>query len=298
MAMKQFVTLTWEDSIPQIKLYNSESTKMEKIDVRGILNIKRHNEKYCKGYYDLIKRTHFPCITFPTSLDSKYSQCKQCEALSGFSQCLGCTGASCKTNSVKALKYCKNPHYVYLAYFEGGIIKVGTAVDFRKHERLLEQGALYSFFIAKTPTGRIARIIEAAIGRQGIASRVAISQKAKNLIITSDVDYIHEQLLYTYNKLVRILDKSCTQYFIEPVVNNFLELSSKVKSLFIEEYEQITLFGTSKELVYKEYEFISHPEKIQGEVMSVIGSLIILREKGQVVVANTKGLTGWMVEIE
>lgn len=297
MAVKQFISLTWEDFTPQIIFYNSENAKMEKMLVKGTLNLHRLNERYCKGYYDLIKRDFIPCSTFPTSLEVKYSQCRHCEALSGFSQCLGCTGLNCNANSKDAIEYCKNPHYVYLAYFEGGIVKVGTAAEYRKYERLLEQGALYSFFIAKTPTGKVARVIEAAIGKQGITSRVAISQKVKNLIVTSDVKIIHEQILQTYRKLMKLLDKSCTQYFIEPNVNNFLELSDKVKHLFVEEYEQITLFGTTKELVYREFEYLAHPEKIQGEVLSVIGNQIIMKKDKNIIVANAKGLTGWMVEI-
>ena len=39
-------------------------------------------------------------------------------------------------------------------------LKVGTASEIKKYERLLEQGALFSILIAKTPTGKIARVIE------------------------------------------------------------------------------------------------------------------------------------------
>ena len=46
---------------------------------------------------------------------------------------------------------------MYLAYFANDKLKVGTAASYRRYERLLEQGALYSIFLAKVPNGRLAR---------------------------------------------------------------------------------------------------------------------------------------------
>ena len=69
---------------------------------------------------------------------------------------------------------------MYLAYFSNDKLKVGTASSYRRYERLLEQGALYSIFLAKVPNGRLARRIESEVSRLGVTTRVNASYKIKN----------------------------------------------------------------------------------------------------------------------
>ena len=150
--------------------------------VNGIIEVKKTMEKHCKGYYDLIKKEIVPCKSFSNLTDSGYSQCKECQEKSGFDLCLGCNGSTCQTNSGKAREFCHEGHHVYLAYFANDKLKVGTAASYRRYERILEQGALYSIFLAQTPNGRMARQIESQISKLGIASRVNSSYKMNNLI--------------------------------------------------------------------------------------------------------------------
>ena len=129
-------------------------------DACGKIEIEKVEKRYCIGYYDLLNRKNIPCESYEELTGSEYTQCKQCKIKSGFSLCLGCNGSVCKTNSDKAKQFCNQEHYVYLAYFPNDKLKVGTAVYYRRYERLLEQGAIYSIFLAKTKNGKLARKLE------------------------------------------------------------------------------------------------------------------------------------------
>ena len=132
-------------------------------DACGKIEMEKAEKRYCIGYYDLLNRKNIPCTFYEELTGSEYTQCKQCMIKSGFSSCLGCNGSVCKTNSDKAKKFCNQEHYVYLAYFSNDKLKVGTAVYYRKYERLLEQGAIYSIFLAKTKNGKLERRLETEI---------------------------------------------------------------------------------------------------------------------------------------
>lgn len=297
MEIKQFINLQWTNGVPFLLLYDSNKNEMEYFELTGNLNITRLNEKKCKGYYDLELHRNIPCEMAEMLSDHKFNQCKRCEQLSGFLQCLGCNGSECRTNNKKARDFCENNHFVYLAYFEKDIFKVGTAVEYRKYERLLEQGALYSIFIAKTPTGRLARLLEANIANQGYTSRVNISRKAKNLILTADKNDIHIQLIKRYHEICRDTVTYLNKYFIEPEVNDFSQLSEQLAPVFVEECYQMDLFGNKPEPLYKEYDIISNPKSIVGNIIGVIGGLLVVKNNEAIQVFNLKSLAGWMISI-
>jgi hypothetical protein len=300
MDLMQCITLSWENAEPAFLLFDSKNNCIEKLPLVGYVNINKGEKKYCKGYYDLLARSFKPCPNYPVVMDNKYSQCKKCDSLSGFSQCLGCNGYSCNSFNETAKIFCNQEHCVYLAYFEKGIIKVGTAVWYRRFERLLEQGALYSFFIARTPDGRIARKIEYDIGQRGIVSRVSEAKKNKNIIITEEKNNIHKLLIDTYHNLLSSLNQNMLHYFIKPAptINNYLYLSNKIKEHFIDNTYQMTLFDFPAEVQYKVVDTIVNPQIIQGEVLSVIGNIVTLFNNEITSVVSTKKMYGWEVTIE
>ena len=255
-------------------------------------------EKYCKGYYDLIKKEIVPCQSFTNLTDSGYSQCKECQEKSGFDLCLGCNGSTCQTNSGKARNFCHEGHHVYLAYFANDKLKVGTAASYRRYERILEQGALYSIFLAQTPNGRMARQIESQISKLGIASRVNFSYKMNNFIIDREQEEIDRMLMQKYESILRSIDERCKKYFIKPEYNNFTNISNKVRQNLLEESRQLNLFGGMDAPVHKEYERISKPEDISGEIQATVGSLILLKSGVRYSVVNMKSLEGWLVDFK
>lgn len=264
----------------------------------GIIEIKKTMEKHCKEYYDLIKKEMVPCKSFTNLTESGYSQCKECQEKSGFDLCLGCNGSTCQTNSNKARIFCHEGHHVYLAYFANDKLKVGTAASYRKYERILEQGALYSIFLAQTPNGRIARQIESQISKLGITSRVNSSYKMNNFIIDMEQEEIDRMLMQEYESILRNIDERFKKYFIKPEYNNFINISDKVRQNLLEESRQLNLFGGMDDPTHKEYEKISKPEYISGEIQTTVGSLILLKNENKYSVVNMKSLEGWMVDFK
>lgn len=209
--------------------------------------------------------------------------------------CLGCTGDNCRTDSDKAKKFCKEEHFVYLAYFANDKLKVGTAADYRRYERLLEQGALYSIFLAKVPNGRLARKIESEISRLGVVTRVNSSYKINNFVIDRSKEEIDRILLSEYKTILEKISSESKKFFIKPEYNNFTNISDRIRNNLIEESRQLDLFGGMDEPEYKGYDKILRPEKIDGMIKVVVGSLILLEKNNKYSVVNMKSLEGWVV---
>ena len=229
---------------------------------------------------------------------TNYNQCKDCQEKSGFDLCLGCNGSVCQTNNNNARVFCHEGHHVYLAYFANDKLKVGTAASYRKYERLLEQGALYSIFLAKAPNGRIARQIESQISKLGIASRVNSSYKMNNFVIDKGQEEIDRMLMQEYESILRNLDEKYRKYFIKPEYNNFTNISEQVRQNLLEESRQLNLFGGMDEPTHKEYEKVTRPENIVGEIQATVGSLMLLKRENKYSVVNMKNLEGWLVDFK
>ncbi|WP_461172106.1 DUF2797 domain-containing protein [Arthrobacter sp. Z1-9] len=78
--------------------------------------------------------------------------------------------------------YLMQPHWLYVATFATGATKVGTASDLRKWQRLAEQGAVVARYIARAADGRVVRILEDLVTRDGgLPQQVRSAAKAAAL---------------------------------------------------------------------------------------------------------------------
>lgn len=187
---------------------------------------------------------------------------------------------------------------MYLAYFANDKLKVGTAASYRRYERLLEQGALYSIFLAKVPNGRLARKIENEVSRLGVTTRVNASYKINNFVIDRSQEEIDQMLMEEYQTILEKISEQCREYLIKPEYNNFTNISDKVRSNLLEESRQLNLFGGMDEPEHKEYDKVSKPENIDGEIKAVVGSLVLLKRNNKYSVVNMKSLEGWIVDFK
>lgn len=296
MGVKQFLGIKWIEDSPQMLFYDTITRTIEYEKCEGFISLQRTNQKRCKGYYDLGRKQIVPCRTFKDLTGSNYSQCVECQTNSGFDLCLGCNGDNCQTNSDKAKRFCEEGHHVYLAYFANDKLKVGTAASYRKYERLLEQGALYSIFLAEVPNGRLARKIENEVSKLGITTRVNASYKMNNFVIDRTDEEIGQMLMSEYETILSKINGENKQYFIKPAYNNFTNISDKVRQNLLEESRQLTIFGGMDEPEHKEYEKVSKPECVSGEIKATVGSLILLKKDNRYSVVNMKSLEGWLVD--
>ncbi len=98
------------------------------------------NEKFCPGYFQ--SGEYHKCIRNNT-IGDKVVLCDDCERAIGFKSAFFMNA----TPNESMNEYLKKKHFLYLAYFEPGILKVGTANIDRGETRLLEQDAQFYSFI-------------------------------------------------------------------------------------------------------------------------------------------------------
>ncbi|MFF1250929.1 DUF2797 domain-containing protein [Pseudarthrobacter sp. NPDC058329] len=78
--------------------------------------------------------------------------------------------------------YLMQPHWLYVATFANGVSKVGTAADLRKWQRLAEQGAVAASYVARAADGRVVRVLEDLVTRDGgLPQQVRSAAKAAAL---------------------------------------------------------------------------------------------------------------------
>ena len=118
-------------------------------------------------------------------------------------------------------------------------------------------------------------------------------KETKNIDRTTMVSVLEE-----YKSILQRMDDEYKKYFIKPEYNNFTNISDKVRQNLLEESRQLTLFGEMDEPEHKEYEKVSKPECISGEVVATVGSLILIKKDNKYSVVNMKSLEGWIVDFE
>ena len=128
--------------------------------------------RYCAGWYDILTHTSHPCPNTVT-VNKKYTSCYACRQKTDFNPAFyNASSVSDKQNT-----YNNTPHFVYIAYFDSGIAKVGIAASSRGKLRLYEQGALLYTILQEFPDAYAARKEEARLIRGGFKETVSKKQK-------------------------------------------------------------------------------------------------------------------------
>jgi len=149
------------------------------------------SQRYCTGWRDIAAHTRHHCPDANT-VDSKYEECAACQKRTGFNP------AFYHAASVSAQQESRNsePHFLYLAHFGPGVVKVGISYAGRKNSRLLEQGARSALVLGTFPTAHIARSYEAKIAAlPGVAETVQLRQKLTLLPNAYDAVAAKKELL-------------------------------------------------------------------------------------------------------
>ena len=127
---KYFIGILWQDQItPIIHLKDYHTNEDEYVCMPDEFELEMKNKKICTGTINPYTREYVSCSN-PVEKGEK--QCSRCKYLYDFYKCARCHGDKCNVNNADVLNYCNSNHYVYLAYFNGGKIKVGTASEAKK----------------------------------------------------------------------------------------------------------------------------------------------------------------------
>lgn len=294
---KYFIDIEWKNEVsPIIHLKDYNTYIDEYIELPKKIFIEKINKKICVGTINPYTREYVNCNNIVDNPNEK--QCSKCKYMYDFYKCVKCHGNECYVKNKDVLNYCNTPHFVYLAYFNGDKIKVGTASEIKKDERLLEQGAIFSIFIAKTPTGRLARIIENIIIEHGVSGLVMTSYKMKNLFSNEQHEsLIIEKLINKYNTIIEYIPNELKKYMINPTINSFNHIQSKIDDALLVKNEELDLFGFNisklrKYSIKKEYDLFS------GDVLFVVGKILALDNNGEVELIDLKKLEGYLLNIK
>ena len=136
----------------------------------------------CPGYYRLDSSFTFTLVPCSAPLALREGRrCTRCEA-SDDSKLLH---AAHKGREVPTLvsEYLAQQHWLYVAAFADGSVKIGTAAQSRKLERLLEQGASAAEFVGLFPDGASVRRVEESVSRiAGLSQSNSGARKVKGLL--------------------------------------------------------------------------------------------------------------------
>ncbi len=128
--------------------------------------------KWCAGFHDGTALARCPDAAPAT----RGTTCDACLARDAFRPCLTCDGFRCPRLSPAMQGYCRQRHHLYLACFGEDDLKVGTASDPRRDQRVIEQGPLAAARVAEAEGPRI-RQMESILARAGFSETVRRARK-------------------------------------------------------------------------------------------------------------------------
>ena len=226
--------------------------------------------KYCTGWVDFENHCSQICPDSAT-VDGKYENCLKCRDRTGFNP------AFYNADSVSAQqeKINQNPHFVYLAYFAPGVIKVGISQEERGIRRLLEQGARLALKLETFASALIARQYEAKISAlDGIVETMPIHKKL-------------ELIKQPFNRADG--EKKLQQ--------KLLEIEQKIGVSFLrselipcEDYFHTDGVDLTRVVLMKDQ------NQLAGRVRSIIGPILITDYDGQLLAYNVKKFIGYQAQ--
>ncbi len=226
--------------------------------------------KYCTGWVDFENHCSQICPDSAT-VDGKYENCLKCRDRTGFNP------AFYNADSVSAQqeKINQNPHFVYLAYFAPGVIKVGISQEERGIRRLLEQGARLALKLETFSSALIARQYEAKIARlDGIVETMPIHKKLELIKQPFDRATGEEKLR---QKLLEIEQKIGVSF-------------PKSELIPCEDYFHTAGVDLARVVLMKDQ------NQLAGRVRSIIGPILIADYDGQLLAYNVKKFIGYQAQ--
>ena len=226
--------------------------------------------KYCTGWVDFENHCSQICPDSAT-VDGKYENCLKCRDRTGFNPAF----YNADSVSVQQEKINQNPHFVYLAYFAPGVIKVGISQEERGIRRLLEQGARLALKLETFSSALIARQYEAKISAlDGIVETMPIHKKLELIKQPFDRADGEEKLR---QKLLEIEQKIGVSF-------------PRSELILCEDYFQTASVDLTRVILMKD------KSQLVGHVLSVIGSIAITDYDGNLLSYNLKKYIGYRAQ--
>ena len=228
------------------------------------------SSRACTGWHDLSTSQSYPCPD-QAALPPQFDHCRHCQNKTGFNP------AFYHAASVSPQQQARNaePHFLYLAHFAPGVVKVGISWAQRGLRRLLDQGARSALIVKTYPTATLARQYEAKVAAlPGISETLQQKTKHKLLGTVYDMAKGVAELMAVRERVADSCGISADRH--EPVVLDPYYLTG----------QQIT----APIILYGE-------QRISGNCLGMVGGTLITEQNGQQFGLGLSNLTGYRVTI-
>lgn len=250
---------------------NSGEVEKKFINFSENLTMRFDTEKrYCIGGHEIGTSENWACPD-GSEVDKKYEQCKKCMDKTGFNPAFYNTSEI----SDKQAEYNKQPHNLYLAYFDEKNIKVGISHSHRGNARLLEQGARAAIILDQFGSANVARQYEAMVSKlSGIQETLTVAKKMDLLKEDFNFEIASKRLLEEKKRI---------------------EGEVKVEFSGSEVLDLDKFYGDTSDL--RDLNDMTEAGMISGEVVACVGCLLVARNGDDKLVLPVKKFTGYEVEI-
>lgn len=163
---------TWTDDEVLLRGWQGTPGCLHETPLRGWIAFRLLPGRYCTGHNN--GDGFVPCPDDAPSTQGSW--CMSCFVRDTFRPCLACDGFACPRLHPAAERRCRDTHHLYLAHFGGSSVKVGTANDRRRRQRIVEQGPLSAARIA-CADGPTIRQMETLLVNAGFVEAMRRSRK-------------------------------------------------------------------------------------------------------------------------
>lgn len=163
---------TWTDGAVALQLWTGLPPRLTWRPIHTSLSFRVVPGRFCTGWHDGTLRQACPDGAELT----RGTACDACVRRDAMRPCITCDGFRCPRLSPEVAGYCRQQHHLYLACFGDRTIKVGTASDGRRLQRVIEQGPLAAAIVARGE-GPLIKQMEALLSQAGFSETMRRSRK-------------------------------------------------------------------------------------------------------------------------
>lgn len=263
-------------NLPFLRYSENDTLVLRKLQFNEPINfIFDSSTRHCIGWFNPNTGENHTCPAHNT-VDAKYEQCKDCMIKTGFNPSFYNVDAI----STNQAEYNTHPHILYLAYFSPQDIKVGISHAGRNLSRLLEQGARLAYVLETFPSANVARHYEAKASKlDGLVDNVKLSRK---------IELLNQSFNLAEAKTLLDKKKSYLEDSLQIKFDN-AQLVETNNFYFAANFDQSRL----RELINLEEQ-----SKINGQLVGVLGQIILCDRAGDLLALPLKKLIGYYFDNE
>ncbi len=264
------VGYTWVDGGVRLRSWEGSGHALR--DLSGALCFRVEAGKWCTGLHD--GEGVVPCPDRAPA--TRGTACDACAARDAFRPCMTCDGFRCPRLSAEMSAWCRQTHHLYLACFGDEEIKVGTASDARRDQRVVEQGPLAAARVASGEGPRIkqleSRLVAAGFSetmrraRKTVLLRGAMTEAEARALVGEATLRLHDALPREDHALLHA-----------PIFVQQPELAVRSRALPIHELA------------------IEEGRVVAGEVVGAVGHLLYLRDEDGTFALDLGALKGRVI---